>query len=67
MKIANPEEYIGRRLKVTLRDGSVIVGCLYGFDYDFDDDGREFLEFDVEEAGTGIIYSTTEETIVKIE
>ena len=24
------------------------IGELYGYDYDFDDDGNEFLEFDVE-------------------
>ena len=38
----------------------------YGYDYDYNDDGNEFLEFDVEQ-NDGTIISMTEDEIERIE
>ena len=48
MIIENPEIYFGKKIKVFSTSGRTTIGELYGYDYDFDDDGNEFLEFDVE-------------------
>lgn len=66
MKIENPDFYFGKKIKVTSPDGYSLVGELYGYDYDFDDDNNEFLEFDVE-AKDGRIASFTEPEIESIE
>lgn len=42
------------------------MGELYGYDYDFDDDGNEFLEFDVENEN-GLLIGFTEDEINRIE
>ena len=42
------------------------IGELYGYDYDFDDDGNEFLEFDVENEN-GLLIGFTEDEIKRIE
>ena len=47
MKINDPEIYFGKKIKV-FSGGIVTVGELFGYDYDYDDDGNEFLELDVE-------------------
>ncbi len=61
MKIEDPEIYFGKKIKVTSTDGTVLTGELYGYDYDIDDDGNEFLEFDVEvEGGTVVSYAEDE-------
>lgn len=66
MKIEDPEIYFGKKIKVTSTDGTVLTGELYGYDYDIDDDGNEFLEFDVE-VESGAIVSYTEDEIANIE
>ena len=48
MIINDPTIYFGKKIKVFSTSGRVMTGELYGYDYDFDDDGNEFLEFDVE-------------------
>ena len=45
MKDLVPEDYYGKKLKVYLDDGTVIVGRLYGYNYDYDDDGTLILKF----------------------
>lgn len=66
MKIPDPEIYFGKKIKVILVDAPPIVGELYGFDYDIDDDNNEYLEFDVENEN-GLVASLVEEDIESIE
>ena len=66
VKIPDPEIYFGKKIRVYSVGGAVTVGELYGYDYDFDDDGNEFLEFDVDDEN-GIGYSFTEDEIERIE
>lgn len=66
MIIEDPEIYFGKKIKVFSPDGKITVGELYGYDYDFDDDGNEFLEFDVE-SENGLLIGFTEDEIERIE
>lgn len=66
MRIDDPDIYFGKKLKVYVTDAKPIICKLYGYDYDFDDDGNEFLEFDVENE-LGFIASLTEDEILRIE
>lgn len=66
MKIPDPEFYFGKKIKITSPDGHVLIGELYGFDYDIDDNDVEYLEFDVE-AENGLIASYTEDEIESLE
>lgn len=66
MKIKNPEGYFYKKIKVISPDGQELVGELYGYNYDYLDDGTEFLEFDVE-TQNGQIISYTEDEIEHIE
>ena len=66
MIIRNPEIYFGKKIKIFPLHGDVIIGELYGYDYDFDDDGNELLEFDVENEN-GFLIGFTENEIDRIE
>lgn len=66
MKIPDPDIYFGKKIKVNLIDAPAIIGKLYGYDYDFDDNDKEFLEFDVENEN-GLVASLIEEDIESIE
>lgn len=66
MIINDPDIYFGKKIKVYVADAKPIIGRLYGYDYDFDDDGNEFLEFDVENE-YGLVASLTEDEIISIE
>lgn len=66
MKIQDPEEYFGKKIKVNLVGASPVIGELYGYDYDFDDEDNEYLEFDVENED-GLIISLAESEIESIE
>lgn len=66
MIINDPDIYFGKKIKVYVTDAKPIIGRLYGYDYDFDDDGNEFLEFDVENE-YGLVASLTEDEIISIE
>lgn len=66
MTIEDPERYFGKKIQVFSPDGKITVGELYGYDYDFDDDGNEFLEFDVENEN-GLLIGFTEDEIERIE
>lgn len=65
MKIPDPDIYFHKKIKV-YSEGTVTVGKLYGYDYDFDDNGNEFLEFDVENED-GLLIGFTEGEIDRIE
>lgn len=65
MKIENPDIYFGKKIKV-FSEGIITIGWLYGYDYDFDDDGNEYLEFDVKRED-GVYIGFTEAEIDKIE
>lgn len=65
MKIPDPDIYFHKKIKVYSGD-IVTVGELYGYDYDFDDDGNEYLEFDVENED-GLLIDFTEDEIDRIE
>lgn len=66
MKIDNPDIYFYKKIRVISPDGQALVGELYGYDYDYADDGTEYLEFDVE-TENGQIVSYTEDEIESIE
>ncbi len=66
MNIPAPDIYFDKKIKITSPDGQVTTGDFFGFDYDYDDDGNEFLEFDVE-TDSGYIISFTEDEIESIE
>lgn len=65
MKIENPDIYFGKKIKV-FSEGIVTIGWLDGYDYDFDENGNEYLELDVRNE-YGIFYGFTEDEIDKIE
>lgn len=66
MIIENPEIYFGKKIKVFSTSGRMTIGELYGYDYDLDDDGNEFLEFDVENEN-GLLIGFTEDEIERID
>ena len=66
MIIENPEIYFGKKIKVFSTSGRMTIVELYGYDYDFDDDGNEFLEFDVENEN-GLLIGFTEDEIERID
>lgn len=66
MIIENPENYFGKKIKVFSKSGRVTLGELFGYDYDFDDDGNEILEVDVENQN-GLLIGFTEDEIERIE
>lgn len=66
MKIEDPDIYYGKTLKILSPDGTVTVGELDGYSYDYDDDGNEVLELDVENED-GLLIGLTEDEIEKIE
>lgn len=47
MKIPDPDIYFSKRIRVLSLDGDVTEGEFYGYNYDYDDGGNEFVEFDV--------------------
>lgn len=66
MRINAPESYFGKKIKVIATDGQEIIGELYGYDYDYDDEGNKVLEIDVEN-DRGFLIGLTEAEIKSIE
>lgn len=66
MRINAPENYFGKKIKVIATDGQEIIGELYGYNYDYDDDGNAFVEIDVENA-QGFLIGLDESEIKSIE
>lgn len=66
MKIEEPEIYFGKKIKVTSTNGRTHVGEFYGYDYDYDDAGNEFLEFDIE-TQDGTLIGYTEDEVESVE
>ena len=66
MKIPDPEIYFGKTLRIFDTDGGITEGDFLGFNYDYDDNGKMFLEFDVDSpSGIGISFAEDEiESIV---
>ena len=48
MKIPYPDIYLGKKIRVHCMDGKVFTGDFYGYNFDYDDDGNEFAEIDIE-------------------
>lgn len=65
MKIPDPEIYFGKALRILDTDGGTTEDDFLGFNYDYDDNGKMFLEFDVDSA-SGIGISFTEDEIESI-
>lgn len=65
MKIPDPEIYFGKTLRIFDTDGGITEGDFLGFNYDYDDNGKMFLEFDVDST-SGIGISFTEDEIESI-
>ena len=65
MKIPDPEINFGKTLRILDADGGITEGDLLGFNYDYDDNGKMFLEFDVD-SPSGIGISFTEDEIESI-
>lgn len=66
MEIPAPNIYFGKRIKVFSVTGRVTEGDFFGFCYDYDDDDREILDFDVMR-DDGFLISFTEDEIERIE
>lgn len=66
MKIPDPDVYLAKKIKVFSVDGIVTVGDFFGYSYDYDDDGNEFVELDVENSD-GFLIGYTENEISRIE
>ena len=66
MKIEDPSIYFGKVLRVRSKRGNVTEGFFMGYNYDYDDEGNEFVEFDVETFG-GIGYGFAEDEVEHIE
>lgn len=66
-----PEKFWNKRLRVSTADGSTI-GTLYGYSYDYDDDGEQTLEIDLipegkdESCGYVIGFDSTEDVKVEV-
>lgn len=65
MKLPDPEMYFGKTLRILDADGGITEGDFLGFNYDYDDNGKMFLEFDVDSA-SDIGISFTEDEIESI-
>ena len=48
MKINHPERYVGKRVRVVSLQGTATAGQFIGYNYDYDDNGNEFVEFDID-------------------
>lgn len=48
MRLLYPEIYFGKMIRVYSKDGDITEGAFDGFSYDYDDDGNEYTEFDIE-------------------
>lgn len=48
MRLLDPEIYFGKMIRVYSSDGDITEGAFGGFSYDYDDDGNEYTEFDIE-------------------
>lgn len=66
MKIPDPDIYFGKKLRVHSSSGIITVGSFFGYNYDYDDDGNEFVEFDVER-NDGFLIGFTEDEVERIE
>lgn len=66
MKIPNPSIYFKKRLRVISQKGIDTVGMFYGYNYDYDDDGREYTEFDIM-TDDGALIGFSEEEVESIE
>lgn len=66
MRIPNPEDYVGKKVRIYFPDGVITEGEFIGYDYDYDDDDNEVLEIDVDST-SGVGYSLTENEIERIE
>lgn len=66
MKIPDPDIYFGKKIKVVFEDDVVVIGDFYSYNYDYDDDGVEFLELDMQRED-GFFIGFTEDEIKKIE
>ena len=66
MKINHPERYVGKRVRVVSLQGTATAGQFIGYNYDYDDNGNEFVEFDID-ADFGIGYVFSEHGVENIE
>lgn len=66
MKITDPDIYFGHKIKVFSVDGIITIGDFFGYNYDYDDDGNEFVEIDVERED-GFLIGFTEDEVERIE
>ena len=67
MKDLIPEDYYGKKLRVHIEDGTVIEGRLYGYNYDYDDDGTEFMELDFRIPSSNLLREYRDDEIERIE
>ena len=66
MKMPDPDIYFGKNIKVFSVNGIVTIGDFFGYNYDYDDNGNEFIEFGVERED-GFLIEFTEDEVERIE
>lgn len=66
MKIPEPYDYCGKRVRIHTVDGDYCTGTFFGYNYDYDDNGEIFLEFDIE-TEKGLYYGFAEDEVDHIE
>lgn len=59
----NIEDYAYKKIRVVCHDGIEIVGRLYGYNYDYDNDGNEFMEIDIERLPDKALIGVTDREI----
>lgn len=66
MKMPDPDIYFGKNIKVFSVNGIVTIGDFFGYNYDYGDNGNEFIEFGVERED-GFLIEFTEDEVERIE
>ncbi len=67
MRIKHPDDYWGKKIALHFADGDTMICELIGYSFDYDDDGNEFAELDVETIPGGREIGLTEMEIDHIE
>ncbi len=48
MRIEYPDRYLGKKIRVYCDSGMAFTGTMMGYCFDYDDDGNELTEIDID-------------------